>query len=54
MHGLPVEQFGFIGELLGVLSLMLQAAAVTGVVLLVLRQIRLPIGSITLMLTVTA
>jgi hypothetical protein len=54
VHGLPVSQFGFIGELLGVLSLMLQSGAVTGVVLLVLRQIRLPMGSITLMLTVTA
>jgi hypothetical protein len=54
VHGLPVTQFGFIGELLGTLSLMLQAAAVSGVVLLVLRQIRLPVGSITLMLTLTA
>jgi hypothetical protein len=54
VHGLPTDKFGFIGELLGVLSLMLQAAAVVGVVLLVLRQIRLPVGSITFMLTVTA
>jgi len=54
VHGLPINQFGFIGELLGTLSLMLQSAAVTGVVLLVLRQIRLPVGSITLMLTLTA
>lgn len=54
VHGLSTSSFGFIGELLGVLSLMLQAAAVTGVVLLVLRQIRLPLGSLTVMLTLTA
>lgn len=54
LHGFPVEQAGFIGEELGTLSLMMQAAVVTGVVLLLLRQIRLPAGSITFMLTVTA
>ena len=54
LHGLPPSTAGFIGEELGALSLMMEAAVVTGVILLVLRQIRLPAGSITLMLTVTA
>ncbi len=54
LHHLPVGNAAFIGEELGAISLMLQAAVVTGVVLLVLRQIRLPAGSITLMVTVTA
>ncbi len=41
-------------ELLGAVSLLMQTATVTGVILWVLRQTRLPPGSITLMLTVTA
>lgn len=43
----------FMAEELGVLSLMMQTAAVTGVILWTLRQTRLAIGSITLMLTIT-
>ena len=38
---------------LAALGLMMQTAAVTGVILWTLRQIRLPVGSITLMLTIT-
>jgi hypothetical protein len=38
---------------LGALGLMMQTAAVTGVILWTLRQTRLPVGSITLMLTTT-
>jgi len=53
LHGLPARA-AFVGEELGALSLMMQAVVVTGVILLLLRQIRLPPGSITLMLTVTA
>ncbi|TMC39364.1 MAG: hypothetical protein E6J28_03695 [Chloroflexi bacterium] len=41
-------------EILGALGLMMQAAAVTGVILWILKQTRLPVGSITLMLTVSA
>ena len=41
-------------QILGALGLMMQTATVTGVILWVLRQTRLPVGSITLMLTVTA
>jgi hypothetical protein len=54
LHGLTPNRAGFIGEELGALSLMMQSATVTGVILLLLREIRLPVGSITLMLTVTA
>jgi hypothetical protein len=43
----------FMAEELGALSLMMQTAAVTGVILWTLRQTRLPVGSITLMLTIT-
>jgi hypothetical protein len=42
----------FMAEELGVLSLMMQTAAVTGVILWTLRQTKLPVGSITLMLTI--
>lgn len=48
------DQFNHREEILGALGLMMQAAAVTGVVLWVLRQSRLPIGSITLMLGVSS
>jgi hypothetical protein len=41
-------------EILGALGLLVQTATVTGVVLWTLRQTRLPVGSITLMLTGTA
>ena len=53
----PTSQFdpyNYREEILGALGLMMQTAAVIGVVLWVLRQNRLPLGSITLMLTVTA
>jgi len=53
-HGLPVNPYGFVGEELGTLSLMMQAVVVVGVTLLVLRTIRLRPGSMTFMLTVTA
>ena len=43
----------FMAEELGALSLMMQTAAVTGIILWALRQIRLPVGSVTLMLTAT-
>ncbi len=48
----PPFPLDFMAEELGVLSLMMQTAAVTAVILWTLRQTRLPIGSITLMLTV--
>lgn len=48
------DPYNYREEILGALGLLMQAAAVTGVILWVLRQTRLPIGSITLMLTVTA
>lgn len=41
-------------EILGALGLMMQTAAVAGVVLWILRQSRLPAGSLTVMLTATA
>ena len=41
-------------EILGALGLMMQTAAITGVVLWILRQSRLPVGSLTVMLTATA
>ncbi len=43
----------FIGQMLAGLGLIMQAAIVTGTILLSLRQVRLPAGSITFMLTVT-
>lgn len=52
-HQLPT-QYDFVGEELGSLSLFIQAAVVCGTVLFTLRQIRLPPGSLTLMLTATA
>ncbi|HET9781915.1 MAG TPA: hypothetical protein VFR33_09055 [Candidatus Dormibacteraeota bacterium] len=48
------DQFDHREQILGALGLMMQAAAVTGVILWTLRQTRLPVGSITLMLTATA
>lgn len=48
------DLFNYKEEILGALGLLMQTAAVAGVILWVLRQTRLPIGSITLMLTVTA
>jgi hypothetical protein len=53
LHKLP-QTYAFVGEELGALSLIMQAAITTGTILFVLRQIRLPPGSITFMLTVTA
>jgi len=53
LHQLP-KQYHFVGEELGALSLMMQTAITTGTILFVLRQIRLPPGSITFMLTLTA
>jgi hypothetical protein len=50
----PFDLFNYREEILGALGLLMQTAAVTGVILWVLRQTRLPIGSITMMLTVTA
>jgi hypothetical protein len=50
----PFDLFNNREEILGALGLLMQTAAVTGVILWVLRQSRLPIGSITLMLTITA
>ncbi len=51
----PTSQFDLFNykeEILGAVGLMMQAAAVTGVILWTLRQTRLPTGSITLMITV--
>ena len=48
------DLFNYREEILGALGLLMQTAAVTGVILWLLRQTRLPIGSITLMLTVTS
>jgi hypothetical protein len=53
LHGLP-DPYKFIGQLLGALGLLMQAVIVTGVVLIALRHILLPPGSITFMLTATA
>ena len=50
----PFDLFNYREEILGALGLLVQTAAVTGVILWILRQTRLPVGSITLMLTVTA
>ncbi len=52
-HGLA-KVYDFVGQELGALSLLMQAAIVTSVVLMTLRQIRLPPGSLTFMLTTTA
>ena len=49
----PAYPRDFMAEELGVLSLIMQTAVVIGVILWTLRQTRLPIGSTTLMLTVT-
>ena len=50
----PVPVPVYISEELGALGLLMQTAIVCGAVLLLLRQVRLPPGSITLMLTFTA
>ena len=52
--GNPVDLFNHREEILGALGLMMQTAAVVGVILWTLRQNRLPVGSVTVMLTVTA
>lgn len=49
----PDAAFDFRDEILGALGLMMQAAAVTGVIMWTLRQARLPVGSITAILLVT-
>jgi hypothetical protein len=49
----PIGAFSFRDEILGVLGLMMQAAAVTGVIMWTLRQSRLPVGSITAILLVS-
>jgi hypothetical protein len=54
LHSLPANPYAFIGQELGALGLMMQAAIVTATILMLLRQIRLPRGSITVMLTATA
>lgn len=48
------DQFDHREEILGALGLLMQAAAVVGVILWTLRQNRLPVGSLTLMIGVTA
>jgi hypothetical protein len=53
LHGLP-DSYRFIGQLLGALGLLMQAVIVTSVVLITVRHILLPPGSITFMLTATA
>ena len=50
----PFDLFNNREEILGALGLMMQTAAVIGVILWTLRQNRLPAGSLTVMLTVTA
>ena len=50
----PFDQGNHREQILGALGLMMQSAAVTGVVLWILRQTRLPAGSLTLILTVSA
>ena len=47
------DPFAYKEEILGGLSLLIQAAVVTGVILWTLRQTRLPAGGITLMVAVT-
>jgi hypothetical protein len=49
----PLGLFSFRDEILGALGLMMQVAAVTGVIMWTLRQSRLPVGSITAILLVT-
>lgn len=49
-----LDRFNYKEEILGALGLMMQTAAVVGVIFWTLRQNRLPAGSLTLMLTVTA
>lgn len=49
----PIPFFSFRDEILGALGLMMQVAAVTGVIMWTLRQSRLPVGSITAILFVT-
>jgi hypothetical protein len=48
-----IPPFFFRDEILGALGLMMQAAAVTGVIMWTLRQTRLPVGSITTILALT-
>lgn len=48
------DRFNYREEILGALGLLMETAAVLGVILWTLRQNRLPVGSLTLMLTVTA
>jgi len=48
------DQFNHREEILGALGLLMQTATVVGVILWTLRQSRLPPGSLTLMITVTA
>jgi hypothetical protein len=48
------DRFDYKEEILGALSMLIQVAAVTGVVLWTLRQTRLPVGTVTLMLGVSA
>ncbi|HET7420797.1 MAG TPA: hypothetical protein VFL27_10490 [Candidatus Dormibacteraeota bacterium] len=49
-----LDQFNYKEEILGALGLMMQTVVVVGVVFWTLRQNRLPAGSLTFMLTVTA
>ena len=49
----PFDPFNYREEILGAMGLLIQTAAVTGVVLWILRQTRLPVGSVTLMLTLS-
>ncbi len=53
LHQLP-NAYAFVGQELGALSLLMQATIVTSVILMTLRQIRLPPGSLTFMLATTA
>ena len=49
----PFDPFNYREEILGAMGLLIQTAAVTGVLLWILRQTRLPVGSVTLMLTLS-
>ena len=49
----PLGPFSFRDEIIGVLGLMMQVAAVTGVIMWTLRQSRLPVGGITAILFVS-
>lgn len=53
-YRLPSPTLDFVVEELGGLGLLMQATIVTGVIMLTLRQIRLPPGSLTFILTATA